>query len=101
MTHTAHVLRCARFRDVTACGSVVVQAGFQEKAAFLQAFGGKGVWSGFLVLPVLSALLLVAAGVLVMWQHSSPAEHSPKETSYRAVTSIDGEEGDDGLGDRA
>jgi hypothetical protein len=43
------------------------QAGLQEKATFLQVFGGKPVFSAFIRAPAWAAALLLPLGLLVLW----------------------------------
>lgn len=65
-----------------------VQLGCQEKATFLQAFGKKAVYSGFLRLPAVTELLLLATVLLVLWQYSpaaAPPSARRQQVQYTAV----------------
>lgn len=69
-----------------------MQVGLQEKATFLQAFGKKAVYSGFIRLPALTELLLVATVLLVVYHFASPGSRKP-QVQYAAVSTTDEEGG--------
>eukprot|EP00775_Hariotina_reticulata_P005615 gene5615-5853_t len=69
-------------------GMAAAALGCQEKATFLQAFGKKAVYSGFLRLPAVTELLLLATVLLVLWQYSpaaAPPSARRQQVQYTAV----------------
>eukprot|EP00879_Flechtneria_rotunda_P003581 GHRR01003815.1.p1 GENE.GHRR01003815.1~~GHRR01003815.1.p1 ORF type:complete len:293 (+),score=68.89 GHRR01003815.1:1580-2458(+) len=73
-------------------GMAAAAVGLQEKATFLQAFGQKGVYSGFIRLPALTELLLVATVILVLYHYPIPAGSRRQQVQYTAVASHGDEE---------
>lgn len=68
------------------------QVGLQEKATFLQAFGKKGVYSGFLRLPAAIELCLLVLALLVLY-HYSAAAAGPKRPALAYAPVHTDEEG--------
>jgi hypothetical protein len=75
-------------------GLAAAAMGCQEKATFLQAFGKRGVRSGFVALPALAALLLagvgLAAGVVLAGAGAVPAAARKQHVSIDDAESSEG-----------
>lgn len=78
---------CPPLHTHTPLSHAPLQAGLQEKAAFLQAFGSKGVRSGYIALPAAAELGLLLTGLLVMAHQAGPqqAAGQGQAQAYRPV----------------
>lgn len=80
-------LICSQFPFHTV---LLQQAGLQEKSTFLQVFGKKPVYSGYIAIPALIVVMLVMTGLLVLYHHA-PTAQSPARKGYALASSSEEE----------
>lgn len=73
-------------------GMAAAAIGLQEKATFIQVFGKKDVYSGYIRLPAVTELLLVTTVLMVLWQYAQPGAAGRRQAVQYAVVGTTDEE---------